>query len=84
MRRGAQQRMKMKPATFEAIFKGVSDLVIPRNSAEFVGQLCKLRADFIGALRAGLLSTRRPVEKPACRMQSCPTVAHAVFKSIRK
>jgi hypothetical protein len=43
------------------------------NSA-FVGQLCKLRADFIGAARTGLLSPKRPVEKPASRMQSCPTM----------
>jgi len=27
-----------------------------------VGQLCKLRADFIGALRGALLSRKKPVE----------------------
>ena len=29
---------------------------------------------FIGAPRTGLLTTKRPVEKPACRIKSCPTV----------
>jgi hypothetical protein len=36
------------------------------------GQDCKLRADFIGASPDGLLSKKRPVEKPASRMQSAP------------
>jgi hypothetical protein len=39
-----------------------------------VGQLSKLRADFIGAARTGLLTTKRPVEKLACRIKSCPTI----------
>src|ERR1700722_10892434 len=31
-----------------------------------------VRADFIGAPRTGLLSTKRPVEKPACRIIILP------------
>jgi hypothetical protein len=72
------QAIRLSPPGVAAIVAarllgGAGNLACSRLSGgAFVGHLCKLSADFIGALRSAQLSRKKPLGKPPSRIAILP------------